>query len=122
MNYLRGIKIGSLTFLSLQWYPEMRHFSLRAQLVLVGTMTDLRPPHSQTTGQSNVVATPGSHDTISYDEGRKLAEELHASYVECSARCDRRSVDHVLKTMIWRWHEFGQQKESHRGFGGCTLQ
>ena len=96
-----------------QWYPEIRRFAPHAQLVIVGTKTDLRPRRY---GQSTGVATSGSHDTVSHYEGNKLAKELHASYVECSARYDHESVNNVWKTMLLRWQEFGE------GAGECILQ
>ena len=67
-----------------------------------------------------VIASSDSH--ISYYEGNKLAMELHASYVECSAWYHPESVDDVWKTMLWRWHEFGDQKKSRKGAGECILQ
>jgi len=122
MNFSRVLSSWSLTSLNPQWYPEIRYFAPHAQLVIVGTMTDLRPPRDGTTGQSPVVATSCSHDIVGYDEGKKLAEELRASYVECSERYNKNSVEHVWKTMLWRWHEFGVQKKSRKGAGECIIQ
>jgi len=63
-----------------------------------------------------------SPDIVSFDEGRRLAEELHASYVECSTKVDSQSVDDVLKTMLWRWYKFSDQKKTRNGLDGCILQ
>jgi len=122
MNFSRVLGSWYLTSLNPQWYPEIRHFAPHAQLVIVGTMTDLRSLYYGDTLQSTVVATSGSHDPVSYYEGCKLAKELRASYVECSAMYHPESVDEVWKTMLWRWHEFGDQKKSRRGAGECILQ
>ena len=111
-----------LTSFNSQWYPEIRHFSPHTPLVIMGTMTNLRPQHSSATGRSTALATAESHHTVNYDEGRKLAEELRASYVECSAKCDKKSVDHVLETVLWRWYKCEDQRKSRKGFGGCMLQ
>ena len=122
MNFSRVLSSWSLTSLNPQWYPEIRHFAPHAQLVIVGTMVDLRPlPHGPT-GQSTVVDTSDSHDAVSYYEGNKLAMELHASYVEYSVWYHPKSVEDVWKTMLWRWHEFGEQKKSPKGTGECILQ
>ena len=122
MNFSHVLSSWSLTPFNPQWYPEIRHFAPRAQLVIVGTMVDLSPlPHGPT-GQSTVVATSDSHATVSYYEGNKLAMELHASYVECSPWYYFEGVDDVWKTMLWRWHEFGEQKESPKGASKCILQ
>ena len=110
-----------LTSLNPQWYPEIRYTAPEAQLVIVGTMTDLRP-RVRTAGQFPLGSPSKSQDMISYDEGRRLAEELHASYIECSAKCDSQSVDHVLNTMLWRWHESCEEKKTRKGLDGCILQ
>lgn len=120
--YLFVLHGSFLTLLNFQWYPEIRHFFPQAQLVIVGTMTDRRLHYPRIEGQYTVVSAPENHNTISYEEGMRLAEELHASYVECSAKCDYQSVNRVLETMVWRWHEFGRQKKLHQGLDGCTLQ
>ena len=122
MNFSRVLSSWSLTSLNPQWYPEIRHFAPHAQLVIVGTMADLRPLRYGPTGESMGVATSDSHNTISYYEGYKLAMELHASYVECSAWYSFKGVDDVWETMLWRWHKFGDQKKSRKGAGECILQ
>jgi hypothetical protein len=87
-------------------------------------MTDLRSLYSPTKGGSTVVSTPEVRGPVSHDEGRKLAEELRALYVECSARSDKESVENVFKTMLWLWHKSESDKKSRQssGAGGCILQ
>jgi hypothetical protein len=86
-------------------------------------MTDLRLRPFHTTEWSKVVLPHENHDVISYDEGKRLAAELRASYVECSAKYDSQSVHYALETMLWRWYEFDRQKKrSRKGLDGCILQ
>ncbi len=68
-----------------------------------------------------MVSLLDDHKTISYEEGMRLAEELHASYVECSAKYDYKRVHHVLETMVWRWHEFGRQKRHTKVWMGVPF-
>ena len=64
-----------------KWYPEVKHYCPNVPVVLVGTKMDLR-----TEGSLVHSVTRQKYKHVTTDEGKRLAEKIHAFvYVECSA-------------------------------------
>ncbi|XP_026467351.1 ras-like GTP-binding protein RhoL [Ctenocephalides felis] len=55
-----------------KWYPEIRHYSPKAPIILIATKIDLR--------NSN------SHGLVTFEEGQAMHKKIRSSdFVECSA-------------------------------------
>jgi len=72
------INPSSLESVKLRWYPEIRHYCPEASILLVGTKMDLRKSDSE-------IAVHKKFRPISTHEGEKVAKQIKAKYMECSA-------------------------------------
>lgn len=80
------------------WVPEVSHCRRRKPIILVATQTDLRKGDNK--------------DSISTDEGAKLAKDIGAdTFVECTAY-DKDSVNHVFEVMTTAGLKFRKRKHS----------
>ncbi|XP_053383124.1 ras-related C3 botulinum toxin substrate 2-like [Mercenaria mercenaria] len=69
----------NISFLLIQWYPEVKHHCPDTPIVLIGTKMDLR--------DDNTEREHALKKDISFVEGRSLAQEIQAvNYIECSAK------------------------------------
>lgn len=68
------------------WLPELQKFGPpKASVVIVATKRDLRPRNSLIRNVPTETSQP-QNGYVNYDEGLKLANEVHAfSFLECSA-------------------------------------
>ena len=70
-----------MTFIQLQWVPEITHHCQKTPFLLVGTQGDLRDDASTIEKLAKNKQRP-----VTIDQCEKLARELRAvKYVECSA-------------------------------------
>ncbi|KAK6177766.1 ras-like GTP-binding protein RHO [Patella vulgata] len=83
----------SLENISEKWNPEVHHFCPNVPIILVGNKKDLRNDPATKEELSKQKLKP-----VSTDEGRTMAEQIHAySYLECSART-KEGVREVFET------------------------
>jgi len=72
--------IASFKNVTQKWNPEIREFSKKAPILLVGTKCDLRDDKDPSKNAS----------LITYEQGAQLAKEIIAvRYMECSAKTQR---------------------------------
>ncbi|KAF8187950.1 putative GTPase Rho1 [Mycena galopus ATCC 62051] len=74
------------------WIAEVMHFCKNIPVVLVGCKTDLRQDP-----QTIKELRRTGHRPLAPSEGLAVANKIHASYVECSARCGE-GVQEVFQT------------------------
>lgn len=77
-----------------KWVPEIRHHCPRAPVVVVGTQSDLRNDVKVLIELAKYKEKP-----VSEDEATKLAHQLGAQYVECSA-LTQKNLKEVFDTCI----------------------
>ncbi|XP_012945661.1 cell division control protein 42 homolog [Aplysia californica] len=76
----------SYTNVRSRWLPELKEFKPKVPIILVGTQTDLRENSSKDSSFSSASFCPQSPSHVSYKEGKRLAQKVHAEmYAECSA-------------------------------------
>lgn len=64
-----------------KWYPEVRHHNRDAQIILVGTKSDLRDDKAYVEQMAQKNLKP-----ITKEQGEELRKEIKAErYMECSA-------------------------------------
>ena len=105
----------SSTDQSQQWYPEVLHFCPTAPLILVGLKADLR-----TNSKCIDLLKAQGLTPVMPEQGRRVAEKMGATYVECSSK-EMRGIKEVFELAVDTaiGQEIGLQKqtESH-GMGG----
>ncbi|OCB83884.1 signal transducer [Sanghuangporus baumii] len=71
----------SLANIQDKWYPEVAHFCEDTPLVLVGTKIDLRRDD-----QTRRMLAAQGQSPVTTEAGARVAKEIGAKYVECSAK------------------------------------
>ncbi|MCJ1224862.1 Rho GTPase [Toensbergia leucococca] len=98
-----------------KWYPEVLHFCPTAPLILVGLKADLR-----TNSKCIDLLKAQGLTPVMPEQGRRVAEKMGATYVECSSK-EMRGIKEVFELAVDTaiGQEIGLQKqtESH-GMGG----
>jgi len=84
---------SSLENVRVKWLPEIKHYCPNTPYILCGMKQDLLTDKEVISKLSAKKLKP-----ITYDEGKSLAREIGASYVECSALNVR--VAHVFDQAI----------------------
>lgn len=81
------------------WAPEVKDFlGKRVPIIVVATQTDTRSSHGVDSVSMEEV-TPGG-DSVSTEEGQKMAKEIGADrYLECSS-ADLQSVQSVFENVV----------------------
>ncbi|KAF8639308.1 hypothetical protein AX17_001589 [Amanita inopinata Kibby_2008] len=64
-----------------KWYPEVAHFCEGTPLILVATKTDLRSDD-----QTRRMLSAQGQAPITPEQGARVAREIGAKYIECSAK------------------------------------
>ena len=91
-----------------KWYREVKEFSPRAPIILVGTKLDLR----------NDSASGKDDQFVSFKAGRKLAKAIGAiKYIECSA-LKQAGYAHVFSEAV---RAATQRQVKRRGGRKCTI-
>ncbi|KAK6177773.1 hypothetical protein SNE40_015808 [Patella caerulea] len=99
----------SLINISERWKPEIQHFCRNVPIILVGNKIDLRNDPATKEKLSERKLKP-----VSTDEGRTMAEQIHAySYLECSARTNegvREVFETAARAALQKKRSKGRQK------------
>jgi Rho family protein len=99
----------ALTLFVYQWYPEVAHFCEGTPLLLVATKIDLRSDE-----QTRRMLSAQGQAPVSADQGQRVAQEIGAKYMECSAKTGT-GVQDVFNTalkegMRKQWQKIVKQK------------
>ena len=90
-----------------KWVPEIRHHCPRAPLVVVGTQSDLRNDVKVLIELAKYKEKP-----VSEEDAAKLADQLGAPYVECSALTQKNLKEvfdtGILTSLHWTHGELGK--------------
>ncbi|KAH8813676.1 P-loop containing nucleoside triphosphate hydrolase protein [Flagelloscypha sp. PMI_526] len=90
-----------------KWYPEVAHFCETTPLILVGTKTDLRNDD-----QTRKMLAAQGQTPVTAEQGRTVAKEIGAKYIECSAKTGK-GIQDVFNLAL---------KESMKGQWGKKLR
>ncbi len=102
------ISPSSLHNITLKWLPEITHYCPNVPMVLVGNKIDLRNERVVLQKLQERKEKP-----ITFEEGSKVAKQIGASYVECSAKTQRGLTD-VFNEAIRATITAGQSKKQKK--------